>query len=174
MIKDTNLFQLLSHVQLFATPWTAGCQASLAFTISWRLFKLMSIELMMPSNHLILWRPLLLLPSIFLSIRVFSNKSESWENNLSPQWFPSLPLTCHCWELITWLDQDVALYWAVTFHSGEGGACGQLVTSVTTRKKQIYQLLQHPLDHRKSKRVPEKHLLLHYWLCQSLWLCGLQ
>ena len=59
--------QLLSHVRLFATPWTAALQASL----SWRLFKLMSIELVMPSNHLILCRPLLLLPSIFPSIRVF-------------------------------------------------------------------------------------------------------
>ena len=68
-------------------------------------------------NHLIPCCPLLLLPSIFLSIRVFSSKSESWENNLSPQWFPSLPLTCHCWELITRLDQDVALYRAVTFHN---------------------------------------------------------
>ena len=66
--------QLLSPVQLFATPWTAACQASLSFTISWSLLKLMSIESVMPSNHLILCRPLLLLPSIFLSIRVFSNE----------------------------------------------------------------------------------------------------
>ena len=55
-------------------PWTAACQASLSFTISWSLLKLMSIELIMPSNHLILCYPLLLLPSIFTSIRVFSNK----------------------------------------------------------------------------------------------------
>ena len=65
--------QLLSHVQLFRTPWTAACQASLSFTISWSLLKLMSIESVMPSNHLVLCRPLLLLPSIFPSIRVFSN-----------------------------------------------------------------------------------------------------
>ena len=57
------------------TPGTAACQASLSFTISQSLLKLMSIELMMPSNHLILCRPLLLLPSIFPSIRVFSNES---------------------------------------------------------------------------------------------------
>ena len=69
------LVQLLSHVQPFATPWTAACQASLPFTISWSLIKLMSIELAMPSNHLILCCPLLLLPSIFPSIRVFSNES---------------------------------------------------------------------------------------------------
>ena len=65
----------LSHVQLFATPWTAACQASLCFTISQSLLKLMSIESVMPSNHLILCRPFLLMPSIFPSIRVFSNES---------------------------------------------------------------------------------------------------
>ena len=66
--------QSLSHVQLFATPWTAAHQASLSFTISWSLLKFMSIELVMPSNHLILCLPLLLLPPIFPSIRVFSNE----------------------------------------------------------------------------------------------------
>ena len=58
-----------------ATPWTAACQASLSITISQSLFKLMSIQSVMPSNHLILCHPLLLLPSIFPSIRVFSNES---------------------------------------------------------------------------------------------------
>ena len=67
--------QSLSHVRLFVTPWTAACQASLSFTNSRSLLKLMSFELVMPSNHLILCRPLLLLPSIFPSIRVFSNES---------------------------------------------------------------------------------------------------
>ena len=67
--------QWLSHVQLFGTPWTAARQASLSITNSQSLLKLMSIELVMPSNHLILCRPLLFLPSIFFSIRVFSNES---------------------------------------------------------------------------------------------------
>ena len=67
--------QSLSRVQLFATPWTAACQDSLSFTIYWSLFKLMSIESVMPSNHLILCRPLLLPPLVFPSIRVFSNES---------------------------------------------------------------------------------------------------
>ena len=67
--------QSLSHVRLFETPWTAAPQASLSFTNSQSLLKLMSIESVMPSNHLILCRPLLLPPSIFPSIRVFSNKS---------------------------------------------------------------------------------------------------
>jgi len=67
--------QSLSCVQLFATLWTAVRQASLSITNSWSLPKLMSIESVMPSNHLILCHPLLLLPSIFPSIRVFSNES---------------------------------------------------------------------------------------------------
>ena len=67
--------QLLSRVWLFATPWTAARQASLSITNSWSLLKLMSIDSGMPSNHLILCHPLLLLPSIFPSIRVFSNES---------------------------------------------------------------------------------------------------
>ena len=65
----------LSHVLFFVTPWTVARQASLSFTTSRSLLKLMSIESMMPSSHLILCRPLLLLPSIFHSIRVFSNES---------------------------------------------------------------------------------------------------
>ena len=67
--------QLLSHVQLFVTPRTASCQASLSITNSRSLLKLMSIELVMPSNYLILCHPLLLLPSIFPSIRIFSDES---------------------------------------------------------------------------------------------------
>ena len=67
--------QLLSRVRFFVTPWTAVDQASLSITNSWSLLKLMSIESVMPFNHLILCYPLLLLPSIFPSIRIFSNES---------------------------------------------------------------------------------------------------
>ena len=67
-------YLLSSHVQLFATPWTAALQASLSFTVSQSLLRLTYIESVMPANHLILSRPLLLLPSIFPSIRVFSNE----------------------------------------------------------------------------------------------------
>ena len=67
--------QSLSHVRLLTTPWTTECQASLSITNSWSSPKLTSIESVMPSNHLILCRPLLLLPSIFPSIRIFSNES---------------------------------------------------------------------------------------------------
>ena len=69
------VIQSLSRVWIFKTPWTAARQASLSFTISQSLLKLMSIESVMPSNHLILCCPLLLLPSIFPSIRFFSNES---------------------------------------------------------------------------------------------------
>ena len=78
--------QSLSCVQLFVTPWTATCQSSLSITNSWSLFKIMSIESVMPSNHLILCNPLLLLPSIFPNIRVFSNESDlriRWPKYLS-------------------------------------------------------------------------------------------
>ena len=68
-------FYPLTHVQLFVTPWTAAYQAALSFTISWSLHKLRLIESMIPSNYLILCCPLPLLPSIFPSIRVFSNDS---------------------------------------------------------------------------------------------------
>ena len=84
-------FQSLNHVQLFVTPWTAARQASLSITNSQSLLKLMSIELVMPSNHFILCHPLLLLPLIFPSIRDFSNESilcirwpKYWSFSVSP------------------------------------------------------------------------------------------
>ena len=82
MSPDSCIFLYISSVQFScsvvsnsATPWTAACQASLSITNSWSLFRLMSIESVMPSNHLILCCPLLLPPSIFPSIRVLSNVS---------------------------------------------------------------------------------------------------
>ena len=74
-VYSVVVVQLLSHVQFFAIPWTAACQASLSLTVFQNSPKFMSIESVMLSNHLILYSPLLLLPSIFPSIRVFSNKS---------------------------------------------------------------------------------------------------
>ena len=67
--------QLLSHVRIFATPWTVPCQAPLSSTVSWNLLEFVSIESVMPSNNFILCHPLLLLPSVFPRIRVFSNES---------------------------------------------------------------------------------------------------
>ena len=74
----TQSVQSLSHVWLFATSWTAACQASLSIINFWSLLKLMSIKSVMPSNRLTLCHPLLLLPSLFLSIRAFSNESVLW------------------------------------------------------------------------------------------------
>ena len=73
--SSCSVAQLLSRVQFFETPWTAACQASLSVTNSQSLFKLMFIESVLPFNHLILCRPLLLPPSIFPSIRIFCNES---------------------------------------------------------------------------------------------------
>ena len=95
--------QLLSYVQIFATPWTAANQAFLLFTISWSLLKLMSIESVMPSNYVILCRSLLLLPSIFPSIRVFSNESV-----LRIRW---------------------PKYWAFSFHINPSGEYWGLISS---------------------------------------------
>ena len=92
-LKQTGIssVQLHSCVRFFATSWTAACQASLSITNSWSLLKLMSIESVTPSNHLILCCPLLLLPSIFPSVRVFSNESvlrirwpKYWSFSFSP------------------------------------------------------------------------------------------
>ena len=89
--KMVVVVQSLSLIELFVIPWTAALQASLSFTISQSLLKLMSIELVMPSSHLILRCPLLLLLSIFSSIRVFSNESalcirwlKYWSFSISP------------------------------------------------------------------------------------------
>ena len=85
-LRVVAVFQLLSCVRLFVTPWTVACQAFLSITNSWNLLKLMSIESVMPSSHLILCHPLLFLPSIFPSIRVFSNESAlciSWSFSFS-------------------------------------------------------------------------------------------
>ena len=91
IIKAVSSVQSLSRVQLLATPWTAACQASLPITISQSLLKLMSIKSVMPSNHLILCGPLLLLSSIFPSITIFSNESvlrirwpKYWSFSISP------------------------------------------------------------------------------------------
>ena len=97
--------QKLNHVLLFVTTWTAAHQASLSITNSWSLLKLISIESVMPSNHLILCRPLLLLPSNFSSIRVFSNESVlpiSWPKYWSFS-FIMLPMNIRNDFLYDWL-----------------------------------------------------------------------
>ena len=97
--------QLLSRVQLFATSWTAAHQASLSITNSWSSPKSMPIELVMPSNHLILCRPLLLLPSVFPSIRFFSNQPAlriRWPKYWSFSFNISLPVNTQDWSPLGW------------------------------------------------------------------------
>ena len=87
-LSSSSSIWLLSHCQLFATPWNAVIQASLSFTISQSLLKLMSIQLVMLSNQLILCNPLSLLPPIFPSIRVFYNEIQAWPKS-NPLWLYS-------------------------------------------------------------------------------------
>ena len=90
-----------SQVQLFATPWTAASQVSLCLTISWNLPKFMSIALVMPSSHLILWCPLFPLPSIFPSIRDFSKESAvPWQNTGVSTSTSVLPTSIQGWSLL--------------------------------------------------------------------------
>ena len=111
LIQFSSL-QLLSHVWLFVTPWTAAHQASLSITNTQSLLKLMSIELVMPSNHLILYRPLVLLLSIFPSFRVFSNESVlpiRWPKYWSFTFSISLPMNIQDWlpsRLIGWISSQ--------------------------------------------------------------------
>ena len=111
--------RLLSHVRLFAALWTTAHQASLSFTILQSLLKLMSIESMMPSNHLILCHPHLLLPSVFPNIRVFSNElalsirwpkywSFSFSNSLSNGYSVLIPLGLA--GLITFLSKNSQVF----------------------------------------------------------------
>ena len=97
--------QSLSHVQLFVTPWITALQASLSITNSPSSLKLMSIESVMPSSHLILCRPLLLLPSIFPSIRVFSDESAlciRWPKIEVSTSTPVLPMNTQDWSPLGW------------------------------------------------------------------------
>ena len=110
--------QSLSHVQLFVTLWTAARQASLWFTISRSLLKLISIESVMPSNHLILCHPLILLPSLFPSIRVFSNES----------------VLCIRW----------SKYWSLSFSISPSHEYSRLISSrILTVQGTLRSLLQH-------------------------------
>ena len=101
------LFSLLSRVWLFVTPWTAARQTALYFTLAWSLFKFMSIESVMPSNHLFFYCPLLFLPSIFPRFRVFSSESVlciRWPNYWSFSISPSNVYSCLISFWIDWFD----------------------------------------------------------------------
>ena len=107
------------------TPWTATCQASLSFIISWSLLKLMSIELVMPSNHVILCCPLLVLPSIFPSIRVFADELTS----------------CIRW----------SKYWSFSFSISLSNEYWWLISFRTD----LFELLESPRDSQESSPTPQ-------------------
>ena len=111
-LEVSSVSAQLSRVQLFATSWIAAGQASSPFTISQSLLKLMSIESLMSSNNLILYHPLLFLPSIFPSIRVFSNESAlhiRWQKYWS---FSISPSICH---EVTGPDAMILVFWMLSF-----------------------------------------------------------
>ena len=120
-----NSVQSLSHVRLFATPWTAACQASLSITNSQSWLKFMSTELVMPSNHLILCRPLLLPPSILPSIRVFSSESV-----LSVRW---------------------PKYWSFSFSISLSNEYSELISFRMDRLDLLAGILRSLVQHHHSK-----------------------
>ena len=111
------LFKSLSCVRLFVTPQTAACQASLSFTNSGSLLKLMSIELVMPSNHL-LYHPLLLLPSIFPSITIFSNESALSDNYTKFNFFKKKGNVKIIWVCQRYIDFAIFLFFRKKLLSG--------------------------------------------------------
>ena len=143
--------QSLSRVQLFATPWTAAWQASQSITNSWSLRKLMSIESVMPSNHLILCRPLLLLPSILPSIRVFSNESALFSIYLSI--FPLCPWVGCIIILLWFIVRNMYLVFSCCWHT----APNTLGISYVIRREKF-------LDIHKNSPSSTPEFMLMIWL----------
>ena len=175
---------LYSYSVMSDSLWPHGLQTSLSFTISWNLLKIMSIESVIPSNHLILCRPLLLLPSIFTSIRIFSSESAlpirwpkywrfSFSNSPSNDYSGLISFRIDAFHLLA---VQGTLKSLLQHHSSKASVlqCSAFFMSNSHRQRNQRSNCQHLLDHGKSKRVPEKHVFLLYWLCQSLWLCGSQ
>ena len=160
--------QSLSRVQLFATPWITAHQTSLSITISRSSLKLTSIKSVMPSNHPILGRPLLLLPPIPPSIRVFSN-----ESTLCMRWpkywsfsFSIIPSKEHPGLIsfrMNWLDL-LALTSQASKDVSAGFRKGRGMRDQTAN---IHWII-------KKAREFQKTSISLYWLCRSLWLCGSQ
>ena len=147
--------QLLSHVQLFETPWTTARQASLSFTISWSLLKLMSIQSVMLSNHFILCHPLLL-PSVFPSIRVFSNEltlcirlyMSKWTNTIAERSLISQYLS----------NFHHMLFWLFFFFYGKRLHWGSLYWIIFVDHNKLWKILKEkgntrPLDLPLEKSV---------------------
>ena len=213
--------QLLSNVQLFATPRITAHQASLSITNSRSSLKIMSIELVIPSSHLILSPPSPPAPNpsqdqgLFQWVNSSHEVAEVLEFQLQHQssnehtglisfrmdWLDLLAVQGILKSLLQQHNSKAPILQLSTFFTvqlshpymttGKTIALtrwafigkvislllnmpSRLVISFLPRKRNQRSNCQHPMDHRKSKRVPEKHLFLLYWLCQSLWLCGSQ
>ena len=150
----SSLVQSLSCVRLFETPWTAACQVSLSITNSWSLFKLISIELVMPSNHLIFCHPLLP-PSVFPSISVFSNESAlriRWTNIGVSASASVLPMNTQNWSPLGWTG------W-ISLWSKE---LSRVFSNTTVQKHQFFGLQQSIF----KSQVRERGL-------QRLWSCAI-
>ena len=165
--------QLLSHVWLFVNPWTAALQASLSITNSWSLLKLISIESVIPSNHLILCCPLLLLPSIFPSIRVFSSEPvlhirwpKYWSFNFSIS--PSNEYSGMISFRIDWLDL-LEVQGAAFYHHTKRVAC----SSKLRPKIQDFRRVTNPF--KKEKAIWVKRWRCEFtqhgkWAAKPFWL----
>ena len=185
--------QLLSHVWLFATPWTSACQGSLYVTNSQSLLKLLFIELMMPSNHLTLCCPLLLLPSIFPSIRVFSDESAlhimrpkywSFTFNISPKntqdWFP-LELTSLTSTQSKGLSRVLTTVQKHQFFGAQPSLCEvqlshpymttgkTMALNMWTFADKVMSLLFHMLSRYVIAFLPRSKCLLISWLQSLQW-----
>ena len=191
IVRGSSSVQSLSHAWLFMTPWTAACQASLSITNSRSLLKLMNTESVMPSNHLILCHPLLLLPSIFPSIRVFSKESILWWPNYWSFSFsisPSNEYTVLISFRIYWFDllaDQGTLKSLLQHHSSKASIlqCSAffmvqlshlymttgktIVLTILTFVSKVMSLLFHTLSRFVIAFVPRSKCLLISWL-QSL------
>ena len=142
--------QSLSHVQLFATPWTTALQASLSITTSWSPPKPMSIESVMPSNHLILCHSLLLLPSIFPSIKVFFNESAlciRWPKCWSFSFNIVLPMNTQDWSPLGWTG------WISLWSKG----LSRVFSNTTVQKHQLFG----------AQLSSQSNSYIHTWLLEK-------
>ena len=156
MLKDIlDTFQFnCTLVSDIVTPWTAACQDTLSITNTWTMLKLMSIESVMPSNHLSHCHPLLLLPSIFPSIRVFSNESVlciRWPSIAASASASVLPMNIPSWFLLGWTG-------LISLHSTE---CARVSSNTTDQKYQFFSA--QPSLYSNSQFLT--------WLLEKPYLC---
>ena len=153
-VSQIIVVQLLSHVQLFGTPWTAAQQAPLSFTISQSLLRFMSTESVMPSNHLVFCHPLLLLPSIFPSIRVFSNESAPQVRILAHLLFLLFIQECLCFSIFGLFMTTLLYGKTLRYHSPKLHPVASKIVSKDRREQKIFtvEAMVRTTIHRLGKR----------------------